>query len=110
MPLRVHIRQLLRPITRVKVSCMYAYTCMYIIGYAWMYVPGLKPGRVTQVIRVTFSPGQAGLTRIIKYPGLTRILHCITCIDNGGLAVIKMMNLACLMVTMTMKAHILNIF
>ena len=49
-------------------------------------VSGLKPGRVTrviQVIRVTFSPGQAGLTRIIKYPGLTRILHCITCVDNG---------------------------
>ena len=36
---------------------------------------GLKPGRV---IWVTFSPGQPGLTRIIKYLGLTRILHCIS--------------------------------
>ena len=28
-------------------------------------------------------PGQADLTWFIKYMGLTRILHWITCIDNG---------------------------
>ena len=51
-----------------------------------MFATGLKPGRVNQVIRVnwvTFCPGQPGLTRFIKYPCLTRILHCITCINNG---------------------------
>ena len=48
--------------------------------------PGLKPGRVIQVIRVnrvTFCPGQVDLTRFIRYPGLTQILHCITCVDDG---------------------------
>ena len=47
---------------------------------------GLKPGRVIRVIRVnrvTFCPGQVGLTRFIRYPGLTQILHCITCVDDG---------------------------
>ena len=28
-------------------------------------------------------PCQAGLTRFIKYPGLTRILHWIMCVDKG---------------------------
>ena len=42
--------------------------------YEWhSFRPGLKPGRVIRVTRVTFSPGHPGLTRFIKYPGLTRI-------------------------------------
>ena len=48
--------------------------------------PGLKLGRVIRVIwvnQVTFYPGQVGLTHFIRYPGLTRILHCITCVDDG---------------------------
>ena len=44
------------------------------------YPPGLKPGRVIRVIQVTFCLGQAGLTRFIKYLGLTQILNWITCI------------------------------
>ena len=60
-------------------------------GFCWgitniLPKPGLKPGRVIHVIRVkqdTFCPGQAGLTWIIKYPGLTQILHWITCVNNG---------------------------
>ena len=46
---------------------------------------GLKPDRVIRVIRVnriTFCPGQAS-TKFLKYPGLTRILHWITCINIG---------------------------
>ena len=39
--------------------------------------------RAIRVNRVTFCPGQVGLTRFIRHPGLTRILHCITCIDDG---------------------------
>ena len=38
------------------------------------YLAGLKLGRVIRVIRVNrvmFCPGQVGLTRFIKYPGLT---------------------------------------
>ena len=45
----------------------------------------LQPGRVIRIIRVnrvTFCPGQPGLTCFIKYPGLTRILYRITCINN----------------------------
>ena len=49
-------------------------------GGGW--TTGLKPGRVIRVNRVMFCPGQPGLTRFIKYPGLTRILHRITCINN----------------------------
>jgi len=40
----------------------------------------LQPGRV---IRVTFLVGHPGLTCFIKYPGLTQILHWITCVING---------------------------
>ena len=47
------------------------------------YKTELKPGWITLVIQVTFCPGQAGLIRFIKYPGLTQILHWITCVDNG---------------------------
>ena len=42
----------------------------------------LQLGRVIRIIwvnRVTFCPGQLGLTRFIKYPGLTWIQHRITC-------------------------------
>ena len=46
-------------------------------------VSGLKPGRVIRVNRVTFCPGQVGLTRFIKYLGLTWILLCITCVVDG---------------------------
>ena len=49
-----------------------------------MYKPGLKPAQVIQVNGVTFCLGQVGLTRFIKYPGLTRILHWITCVNNGS--------------------------
>ena len=28
-------------------------------------------------------PSQPGLSRFIKYPGLTQILHWVTCINNG---------------------------
>ena len=56
----------------IAVGC---YVCTYV------YIAGLKPSRVIHVIRVnriTFCPGQVGLTRFIRYPGLTRILHCIS--------------------------------
>ena len=43
---------------------------------------GLKLGRVIWVNLVTFYLGQLGLTRFIKYPGLTWILHRITCFNN----------------------------
>ena len=46
--------------------------------------PGLKPGRDIRVNRVTFCPGQVGLIRFTRYPGLTRFLHCITCLDESG--------------------------
>ena len=47
---------------------------LLIIGYfSTQLRAGLKPGRVIRVTRVTFSPGHPGLTRFIKYPGLTRI-------------------------------------
>ena len=46
-------------------ACMHAHT--------HTHTPGLKLGRVIQVI--TFCPGQAGLTQFIKHPGLTQILH-----------------------------------
>ena len=39
----------------------------------------LKPGGV---IQVTLCPGQVGLTQFIKCPGVTWILHWITCINN----------------------------
>ena len=59
-------------------------------AYMWVFIhlgetrlAGLKPGRVIQVNRVTFCPGQVGLTRFIRYPSLTRILNCITCVDDG---------------------------
>ena len=44
--------------------------------------PALQPGQVIRVNRVTFCPGhdQPGLTRFIKYPGLTQIWHRITCV------------------------------
>ena len=45
-----------------------------------MLTPGLKPGRV---IQVTFCPDQVGLT-FIRYLGLTWILYCITCVDDGA--------------------------
>ena len=35
------------------------------------------------VNQVMFFPGQVGRTRFIKYPGLTRILHWITYVNNG---------------------------
>ena len=35
------------------------------------------------VIRVIFCPDQSGLTCFIKYLGLTKSLHWITCVDNG---------------------------
>ena len=44
---------------------------------------GLKLGWVIWVNRVTFCLGRVSLTRFRKYPGLTRILHCITCVDDG---------------------------
>ena len=48
------------------------------MAYQWSVdsLPGLKPGQVIRVIRitrVTFSPGHPGLTRFIKYPGLIQI-------------------------------------
>ena len=47
---------------------------MQLVRYTADYwLTGLKPGRVIRVNRVTFSPGHPGLTRFIKYPGLTRI-------------------------------------
>ena len=53
--------------------------CMFTSTHEFgLCTPGLKPGwviRVIQVKWVTFSPGQAGLTQFIKYPGLTQILH-----------------------------------
>ena len=42
---------------------------------ASIHIPGLKPGRVVHVNQVTFYLGQVGLTRFIKYPGLTWIIH-----------------------------------
>ena len=63
----------------------HTYTHMHIRAHT--YTPGLKPGRVIQVIqvnRVTFCPGQVGLTHFIRYPDLTRILHCTTCVDDGA--------------------------
>ena len=45
------------------------------------YVPGLKPG---WVIRVTFLPGHPGLTRFIKYPGLTWIGSRAILMVSGG--------------------------
>ena len=54
-------------------------TAQFLLVYLKLRMPldmcpsGLKPGRVIRVIRVTFSPGHPGLTRFIKYPGLTRI-------------------------------------
>ena len=44
------------------------------------HASGLEPGRVNQI---TFCPGQVGLTCFIRYPGLTRILHCIMCVNDG---------------------------
>ena len=64
----------------LPVPCQFRICCYY---YYKHYRPGLKPGRVIQVNWVTFCLGQVGLTRFIRYPGLTRILHCITCIDYG---------------------------
>ena len=46
--------------------------------------PGLKPGRVIRVNRVTFFPGHPGLTHFIKYPGLTRIGSCTIIMASGG--------------------------
>ena len=43
---------------------------------------GLKLGLVIQIIWITHCPGQAGLTLLIKYLGLTLILYWITCSDN----------------------------
>ena len=40
---------------------------------------GLKLGLVIQIIWITHCPGQAGLTLLIKYLGLTLILYWITC-------------------------------
>ena len=48
-----------------------------------LFVAVLQPGRVIQIIwvnQVTFCLGQPGLTRFIKYPGLIRIWHRITCV------------------------------
>ena len=50
---------------------------------ASVQLPGLKLARVILVIRVTCYLGQVGLTRFIKYPGLTQILNWITCVNNG---------------------------
>jgi len=38
-----------------------------------MAKPALKPGRVTQVIRVTFCPGHPGQTRFKNYSGLDHV-------------------------------------
>ena len=48
--------------------------CVYVC------VTALQPGRVIRVNQVTFCPGQPGLTRFIKYSGLTRIWNRITCV------------------------------
>ena len=45
---------------------------------------GLKPGRVIRVNRVTFLPDHPGLTRFIKYPGLTRIGSRVILMASGG--------------------------
>ena len=50
---------------------------------------GLKLGWVNWVIwvnRVMFCPSQPGLTHFVKYPGLTWIMHWITCVimASGG--------------------------
>ena len=54
--------------------------CLIIYKYSviW-YGSASQPGWVNQVM---FYLGQPGLTRFINYPGLTRILHEITCVNN----------------------------
>ena len=62
-------------------ACMHAHARTH--THTHTHTPGLKLGWVIQVI--TFCPGQAGLTQFIKYPGLTQILHWITCVKQWRL-------------------------
>ena len=56
--------------------CDCIWTCVwFVVDQLILLNAGLKPG---WVIWVTFCLGQVGLTRFIRYLGLTRILHCIT--------------------------------
>ena len=48
------------------------------------FTAGLKPGRVIWINRVKFLPGHLGLTRFIKYPGLTRIGSRVILLASGG--------------------------
>ena len=74
--------------------CVYpiTYTILPWIGaltficFQWFFAQATKQDRCLlpgQVNRITFCPGQAGLTWFIKYPDLTWILHWITCNDNS---------------------------
>ena len=45
---------------------------------------GLKPGRIIRVNRVKFLPGHLGLTRFIKYPGLTRVGSRVILMESEG--------------------------
>ena len=63
---------------------MHLYVCInvYVYKYLCKYTSALQPGRIIRVNWVTFCLGQPSLTHFIKYPGLTRILHRITYINN----------------------------
>ena len=65
------------------ISCVISRASFMILYLFMVSAPVLQLSRVIQFIRVnwvTFCPGQLGLTRFIKYPGLTLIWHRITCI------------------------------
>ena len=73
--------------------CVIGYTCSKAFQFlsaidkvdGMALVTALQLDRVIRIIRVNrimFCPSKPGLTRYIKYPGLTRILHRITCVNN----------------------------